>query len=237
MPRLSQLGDLPNSLSNSLLSSSRLWNREASSIKQLDISLFIAKYKGTPQYAQAIREVSILIDAGITALVSGDIPEADFAFFEIPKTPLTAFEFTEWLSCVSLSRRRALLFALEMRMSPKDVIALEWKDVSKLRLTDLAYGIIIHLPRHFKLRYVFWDYLSNGSAAPLFGLAESALEVSQGMGFHVLQELYNNMIMIDQNAELGSFTRALNLKDNKGKREIDKSLVSYQNNDMLVPNL
>lgn len=226
MPRLSQLGDLPNSLSNSLLSSSRLWNREASSIKQLDVTLFLEAYRGTPQYSQAIKEVNQLIDAGITALVSGDIAEADFAFYEIPKTHITASEFTKWLSCVSLARRRALLFALEMKMSPKDVIALEWKDVSKLKLTDLSYGIIIHLPRHFKLKYVFWDYLSNGSAAPLFGLAESALEVSQGMGIPALQELYSSMIMVDQEAEVDSFVRSFNLELNRSKMGSHKSLLS-----------
>jgi hypothetical protein len=210
MPQLSQLGELSTVLSDSLISQSHLWKQDASNIKQLDIALFLGQYRGTSEYTQAVKEVDQVIDAGITALISGDIDEADFAFYQLSKTPITACEFAQWLTCVSPARRRAILFALEMSMDPKDVIALEWGGLRKLRLTPLAHDIVKSLTRHFKLKYVFWDYLSNGSAAPLFGLSDSALEVSQGLGFVALLEMYKGMIMIDQEAEVNSFVSDLN---------------------------
>lgn len=212
MPTLGELGTLPNELSNSLISTTPLWKREASTITQTDILLFLQQYKRTEQYGQACREVSKVTDAGIEALISGDLKAAEFSFFEHQKIVFTSDELCEWMSCVSDARCKAILFGLDMKMDPKDVIGLAWQETKDLRLTPLAREIIISLPRHMHLKYVFWDYLSNGSAAPLFGLAESALEVSQGLGFGVLQDLYERMIITDAETELNHFLSQFNLE-------------------------
>lgn len=202
MPVLGELGVLPNVLSNSLIAQSHLWKREVSTIKQLDLLVFLYQYKGTSQYGQACREVNTVTDAGAEALIAGDVETAEFVFFEFPKVAFTSDEFSEWLSAVSEIRQKALLFALEMDMDPKAVIGLEWRDLRKLQLTPIANELAKGMMRHFSLKYVFWDFLSNGSAAPLFGLAESALEVSQGLGFEVLRGLYKRMVIIDTEANL-----------------------------------
>lgn len=208
MTLLKDLGGIPNLLSNSLLSKSSLWNREADSITQLDISLFVASHRHT-DYAKALREVHILIDAGIDALIEGELEVAEFTSYEYPKAAFTATELIEWLSCVSVARRKAILFALEMRMNPREVIALDWEKLSRLQLTPLSLAIVNSCIRHIKLKYVFWDYLSNGSAAPLFGLSESVLEVSQELGYESLQSLYDRMVLFDDNAELHDFASTM----------------------------
>jgi hypothetical protein len=215
MPALGELGNLPNVLSNSLISNSPLWKREASTIKKVDLFLFLRQYKDTEQYGSACREVEKVTVAGLEAIIDGAIEEGEFAFFQQPKVAFISDELCEWLSGISLTRCHALLFALEMEMDPKTVIGLEWKDLSRFELTPVAKKIVDQAPRHMKLKYVFWDYLTNGSAAPLFGLGETALEVSQGLGFDVLQNLYNNLVIIDTEADLEGFLKHFNLKWNK----------------------
>lgn len=205
MPSLNELRNLSTLLNNSLISESRLWTREASGLTPLDLSLFVISHKHKDTYSQALREVDIVITAGIEALISGDIDKADFTDYRLPKAAFTATDLVEWLSCVSLPRRRAILFALEMKLSPREVIGLEWGTLGQYGLTPLAFELVSASPRHIKLKYVFWDYLSNGAAAPLFGLAESALEVSQGLNFGVLQSLYDNMVLVDTAADAENF--------------------------------
>lgn len=215
MPLLKELGNLPDLLpSDSLISRSPLWNRNADSITELDISLFIAANR-EKNYSKALREVHLIIDAGIEGLICGELDIADFTSYEYPRAAFTVTELVEWLSPVPLARRKAILFSLEMRMHPRDVIALEWGKVSELTLTPIAFELVTTSLRHIKLKYVFWDYLSNGSAAPLFGLAETVMEVSQGLGYEALQRLYDRMILIDSNAELEGFMSALQALDDK----------------------
>jgi len=216
MPLLRDLGNLSNLLSDSLVSKSAIWKREASAVTQLDFAIFLAQHRDN-HYAQALREIDLVITAGIEALICGELEHADFVLYEYPKAAFTSSELVEWLSCVSLARRRAIMFALEMKMHPRDVIGIEWGTLSQLKMTPLAFEIVCTSMRHFKLKYVFWDFLSNGAAAPLFGLAESALEVSQGLEFETLLNLYDKMVFIDSEADLESFKLAFNIEGNKGQ--------------------
>lgn len=211
MPTLGELGDLPKLLSNSLISTSHLWKREASEIKQLDLLLFLHQYKHTNLYGKACREVNLITGAGIDALITGELDVAEFAFFEHPKVFFTSDEFCEWMSEVSDARRNAILFALEMDLDPKVVIGLRWKDLTALSLTPVSQEIISNQVRHLNLKYVFWEFLTNGSAAPLFGLSESAAEVSQGLPFQTLRELYQRMVITDSQTTLKAFLKQIEL--------------------------
>lgn len=214
MSTLSDLGELPTLLSNSLLSQTPLWQREVRTLSPLDLDAFVALHKGTSQYCKALREVDHVVNAGMAALVDGPLDSADFVFFDPPKQAFTSADLCEWLEDVTLIRRRALLFALDMKMTPREVIDLSWPELKKLRLTMLAKELVKVQPRHIRLPYVFWDTLPNGAAAPLFGLGESALEASQGLGFETMQRLYDRMVMIDSQADLDSFTDDFNTEFN-----------------------
>lgn len=207
MPTLAQLGDLPVLLSDSLLSKSPLWNRQIKVLKPLDLALFIRLHKGTSNYLKAIREIDTLkehvwlnhVDKGTS---SADL---DLLNHESPREQFTSGDLVSWLETTTMARRRALIFALEMNLEPRKVIDLEWRDLQRMRLTLLASELTTMQPRHIRLSYVFWDTLPNGSAAPLFGLHETALEVSQGLGMSVMQKLYDGMTMVDSDADVRAF--------------------------------
>lgn len=198
MPTLAQMGGSPNSL----LSQSPFRNRELKSIKPLELSLFLWLHKGSPDYFKAVREVEDLK----ARVWIDDVPLLGHT---IPRETFTSGDLVEWLRETSLARRRALLFALEMDLDPRAIIDLTWKDLAKLELTELAAEIVATLPRHIRLPYLFWDTLPNGAAAPLFGLHETALEVSQGMGMPILRQLYSQMVMLDAFADADSVCEAL----------------------------
>lgn len=211
MPTLAQLGHLPNLLPDSLLSSSKLWKREVKTLKPLDLALFIRLHKGTSNYLKAVREVEDLknyvMQANIDGLVDDD--SLDLLEHDMPREQFTTGDLVEWLESTTVQRRRALLFALEMDLDPRFVIEMTWRDLHGLNLTSLAHELAKASVRHIRLPYVFWDSLPNGAAAPLFGLHETALEVSQGLGMGVLRRLYHAMIACDVQADSAAFNEDL----------------------------
>lgn len=60
-------------------------------------------------------------------------------------------------------------------------------------------------PRHLRLNDVFWEYLEDGRAVPLFGLTDSVSGVTMGRSFADLQALYDRMVWIDSAAEVQAF--------------------------------
>lgn len=211
MLSLKDFGDLPVILSNSLLSKTPLWKREVRTITPTDLNAFVALHKGTSQYAQALREVNVLVDVGIESLANGQLKQAEFAFYDNPEPTFIVSDLIEWISDMPIIRRRATLFALEMKMQPREVVELSWGHIRKLDLTLIASELVRAMPRHIRLNYVFWDTLPNGAAAPLFGLSESILEASQGLGFDTMLRLYNRMVMIDSNSDALDFVEKMNL--------------------------
>lgn len=214
MPTMAQMGTLPNILTDSLLSKSPLWQRELRTIKPFDLSLFIRLHKGTTNYFRAVREVEELKTSVMQANIDGTLDDQslDILDHDKPREVFTSGDLVEWLENTTLARRRALLFALEQNLDPRRVVELEWADLRKMNLSLMAREILQSMPRHIRLPYVFWDTLPNGSAAPLFGLNETVLEVTQGLGMAVMQRLYGNMVMLDANAEAKAFQLELSLQ-------------------------
>lgn len=207
MPTLAQLGELPTLLPDSLLSSSPLWKREVKTLKPLDLALFIRLHKGTSNYLKAMREVEELKNAVMQAHIDDVLPEDALSLLnhDLQREQFTSGDLVEWLGQTTVARRRALLFCLETDLDPREVIELTWRDLRRVQMNSLAHELVRASVRHIRLPYVFWDTMPNGAAAPLFGLHETALEISQGLGMSVLRKLYNNMIMLDSNAEAEQF--------------------------------
>lgn len=217
MSTIGELGALPVILSDSLLAKTPLWKREVRTVTPTDLFAFVALYRGSSKYFDAIAETNCVVGAGIAALDSGAIDRADFIRFVPPKAPFLLSDLYRFLRKLSPMRRRATLFALETKMAPRHVVELGWKDLRKGTMTILAAQIVDAMPRHIRLPYVFWDYLSNGSAGPLFGLSESILECSDGLGFEALLEMYERMILVDADANFEGFIKGIN-------REVDERM-------------
>ena len=120
---------------------------------------------------------------------------------------------TSWLKCVNQVRRRALLFALEMNLDPLEVIDLTWKQINRSHLTPFARQLIAAQAYHIRLPYVFWEYIDEQTAAPLFRLDLSAEAVAQGKGWAWLKAAARDAIRIDTEADERAFvkgSRAIN---------------------------
>lgn len=113
------------------------------------------------------------------------------------------------LAPLSNTRKQAVLFALETHGTLDDTVMLGWKEGLRMQTTQFARDLIRFRPRHLRLDYVFWEYLENGSAAPLFGLEDSVREATMGRSFAELQALYDRMVWIDSKAEAESFKQEL----------------------------
>ncbi|MBB3004685.1 MAG: hypothetical protein V4793_15930 [Paraburkholderia tropica] len=113
------------------------------------------------------------------------------------------------LAPLSGARRAAVLYALDTHTNLDRTVMLEWKEALRAPTTEFARDLIRIQPRHLRLDYVFWEYLENGSAAPLFCLEDSVSEVTMGRSFADLQALYDRMIWIDAELEADSFSRDL----------------------------
>lgn len=182
-----------------LLPKSKIWERDISKVTRLDIRVFIRRNHDSKE---AIAEAQMLLDKAFNHAISNYKVPPKICFFKPVQERITVDELVSWLSVVSETRRKALLFALETGMDVREVIELTWKDVPGLRntLSEFANGILHGMVRHFKLPYVFWE-ANNNADLPLFGLSEDAEEVANGHGFSGLRAMYKNMIMIDQKQE------------------------------------
>lgn len=196
-------------LSCHLISASHLWEHRVERISATELSAFIRSHWGTPNYYESIRQVERLIDAGWSAFIDRKIRKTPpmIKFDPEPKQRITVDELVAWLSEASEVRRRAILFALETKMPIADVIELTWPRLNMIKHQIPGYALkLAHsTPRHIRLNYVFWENMQGMIAGPLFGLAETVLEVSQGLGYEALQRLYDTTIPIDTNADFEDF--------------------------------
>ena len=118
---------------------------------------------------------------------NGDVPSCEWVFWSPPAKRLMLGEITSWFECVTLVRRRALLFAPEMNLDPLEVIDLTWKAFNRSQLTPFAKRLVAAQAYHIRLPYLLWEYIDEQTAAPLFRLDLSAEEVGQGEGLGVVE--------------------------------------------------
>lgn len=191
-----------------LIEQTPIWNRDVERLQPLDLTVFIRSHWGTPQYYEAIRQVESLIDVCWHATIVKELPQSPAITFcdPVPRQRITVDELCAWLSEVSLVRRRAVLFALETGMPVQEIIGLTWKKLHRTQgISDYGRAVAALGTRHFRIDYVFWEPLPNLAAAPLFGLADSIMEVSQGMGLDALARLYREALPFDTRADGEAF--------------------------------
>lgn len=124
------------------------------------------------------------------------------------KEPFTVGDLRVALTPLSLVRRKAILFGLEVRLKPTTVMMLRWKVALNMELPTLARDILKSQPRHIHMESVFWDKLDSGVAVPLFQLEEGLFLASQ-YTWDELQALYDRMVFVDPGAEVVAFNRAI----------------------------
>ncbi len=179
-----------------LLSASKLWEREVDKVKTLDLDVFLRGFADTSLLRQARTEVDLLLESTWEYAVRTQTDPPSMIAFAEPPPRITVDELVEWLSTVSLERRRAILFCLETGMSIDSVVELTWKKLNRLDISEYAMKIARSQVQHLKLPYVFWERVGKVVAVPLVGLGESMLMVSQGMGYQRLRSRYLELIPV-----------------------------------------
>lgn len=191
-----------------LLQNSPLWKRDVSTIKPLDMSIFIRGFENPIERAKAQAEVDqIMADCWEYCIATGEEPPNLIAFAN-PSLPMSMDELESRLLKLSVERRRAILFCLETGMKVEDVVALTWKMVPRLDISDYAHKIINSQARHIKLPYVFWERCSDIVALPMVGLGQNMIELSDGLGYGSLRARYLELLPISYNSDFEATLRA-----------------------------
>jgi len=125
-----------------------------------------------------------------------------------PMTPVrfTAGDLIEGLCFLSTVRARAVLFALEQGMRTCEaVIDLTHAQLRTMQLTELAAEAARATPRQLRLNHVFWEEVSAGAAAPLYGLERQVCAAFGGMTWGDLLLAYRGMVWVDGEIEAEHF--------------------------------
>lgn len=206
--RIGELKGFEQWLAGTALADDRLWQRELVQATPQEIPLFIARASLKGQRKLAFEALERMQSALIVAAVDGLIEGAELALLgaEMPHRPYLVDEFIDDLLKLRPARRAAVLFALETRTEPVEVMELTWKDVQHMhQLKPLARDVLASQARtrHLRLPYVFWEWATPEAAAPLMDLKRSA-EKAFDKTWPGLQYAYNEMIWISGRADSAS---------------------------------
>ena len=183
-------------LANTALASSPLWNLPAKKIKPHQLAAFRKRLEleRYPAADSLFANIMLSLDE---ARLSGELTDAPVLSYSEPiHTALTSDDLIKGFALMTRPLPAAILFALEVGMSPEQVVTLTWKMVSKAfrygGLTPIARRILEAQPRHIRSQYVFWREHGN-KPIPLFGLE---LEVFGcfGMVWAELQQGYTSLV-------------------------------------------
>lgn len=192
-------------LANSPFATHPLFNRKLETLTNLELGAFVRAAKFDSHEAEALQLVDELTTYAYQALSRGAIASAPIVEKSAVKRGIfTSEELVKMLAKTCLVRRQAIIFCLESGIHPRAAISLTWKQVREQHFSDLANDLLDAQPRHIRLPYVFWESGENGSAMPLFALAEVADEIT-GMAWHDLKLMYTDMVWVDSAADRDAF--------------------------------
>jgi hypothetical protein len=209
--QLQELGQVRHYLGHSPVFSDPIWERNAFEVKPQDLTLFLARMTGHGLSKEAREALEVLQGEAVKTVIMENLNGLallDFNF-AITRNRFAVDELVVGLGAMPRAHAQATLTALEMRMEPREAVELMWGQVLKLpvgQITPLASEIIKarNSVRHLRLPYVFWNFVSNNIAAPLFELHATA-EKAFGRPWATLAADYETILMIDTRAEVDSF--------------------------------
>lgn len=208
-----EVGGFGQWLSTTPLADDRFWQRPLERISEVEIQLFYARARLKGCLPVAREAIDKLQAALITGALDGSVPSDALAIVshEVPPERFTVEEFIDCLVMLPQARRSAVIFALATKRSPEDVVCMEWREVPGLnRVNALARDVLRQRAklRHLRLPYVFWEWVSEVTAAPLLNLQTQA-ELAFDAAWPVIQYRWDEMIWIDGRADVESFKRVV----------------------------
>lgn len=205
MTALHQIGSVEALLSNSPLSTSKLWWRDIESITGTELHAFIARMGYEGYGREARQNVEIALGEARRAAERGEIDDVQILRYALPTPRVTTGEIRSILARMSLPRRKATIFAAELEISPREAIELRWGKALKMRLTEKARWVLLGQPRHIKSDLVFWEYSRVGSVFPLLGFTEELDALLGNTSWWDFVSLYRSAVPYDYDADMGAF--------------------------------
>lgn len=209
MTTLHQIGSIEALLSNSPLSTSKLWWRSVDTISGTELHAFVARMGYEGYGREARHNVEIALGEVRRAVANGEIEPVPMLDFRLPGATLTLGDVRSLLARTTPVRRKAILFALEAGLTLKDVLELRWDKALKLDLTEQARWVLLGMPRHIKSNLVFWEYSRFGTPFPLLGLIEEFNGMTLRMDWEEFARQYQRAIPYDYDAEWITFKSAI----------------------------
>jgi hypothetical protein len=210
---------MSQALGNSPLGEDKLWSRPVDRISETELQLFYARASLAGLRQQAYDLIDQLQAEAIRLAIDAD-NAADLSVLVLHVPPERRYyvdELVDGLSKLSVSRRGACLFALELGWPLTRVMELQWRDAVKLECAGLAREVltVANASRHIRLPYVFWEWATEQIACPLLDL-QLSIEQAFDCTWPALVQRYATIIRIDRRADSASF---LTLADevNRGK--------------------
>ena len=206
-PALKDIGRISELLGVSPLSQSTIWNQLVYTIKPAQLLAFEKRHSlmGKRDLAESSVDIAQAEVQKAVARNEIDIPVM-LSYVRPARTHLTAGELRDGLLRVGKFQTAAILFGLETKMDSMMVSTLTHQRLNLAgELSPLARKCLSLFPRHIRSPYVFWDQSkSDGRVTPLYGLDVIVFETF-GLLWGELAFGYENLIMIDTNADRVSF--------------------------------
>lgn len=208
MTTLHEVGGIGDWLADTPLAQSYLWNKTVEIITPTEMIAFLARFRGTDEYAKAHQAIDVALHEIRRATARGDLEGALVEKLSPPDPMFTIGDLRESLAPLTEPRRRAVLFALDTGLAPSQVEMMSWREASKLMLNPLADSILKYTPRHINLDVVFWEELMPNYPTPVLGVAES-VQKHCGLEFDWLAYFYARMRWVDLGRSDEAFKRAV----------------------------
>ena len=204
MSALKDIGNLSSISGVSSLSQSPIWHQSVDKIDQVQIHAFIRRMTDLGRRDEAETTVEIMMKEIMGAVARGEIsPPKMLQYKRSAEVRLTLGEFRRGLTYADQPYAAAILFALEVAISPDEVSMLTWTRLQSMEqfnsISDLAKECTKACARSISTPYVFWKE-QDGKAVGLFDLNAMIFEAF-GMMWSELEEGYANIIMIDEEAD------------------------------------
>lgn len=169
--RLDELVDLGGLTADHPLRRARLWSKDITLIKPIEIEAFIkrmalvghgpAARRCMSEALSSLRVCSNTHNTGAEPAIMGYRHRGGIS--------LSEQELKDILSGMSRVRLEAVLFAAEQGLPLDDIPLLKWEHVKRMPLTDTASFILEKQPRHLHTDLVFWEYVGE-KLSPLFSI-------------------------------------------------------------------
>ncbi len=176
MQAMKDIAVLSAALSASPIAQSPIWHQPLDRVIPAQLLAFRERMKANGQLNQADAAIDYVLTRVGHMTDTGALPAVPMLDYTEPQHDvMTAGELVTGFERMSRPVPALILFALEMNLTPDEVIVLTRQRVRKMNLTPRAREIVAAQPLSLATKFVFWrDY--EGRHMPVFGFDQELFD-------------------------------------------------------------